>query len=78
MNDVQKYGMLKEGTLIMSDTQFEGYKPVEYAEIPNFDQTTQYIIQTAPVDKGDHIFIGIEIKQLELDEGDFIGEPNVF
>ena len=43
-----------------------------YAPIPEFDQETQYVSQQAPVDMGDHYFVGIEVHRVEQDE---IGEP---
>jgi len=33
-----------------------------YSPIPEFDQTTQYISQMPPVDMGDHMFVGIEVR----------------
>lgn len=44
-------------------------KPIIYAEIPEFDQETQAVFQTEPVDMGDHIFIGVEVRDLPPDEG---------
>ena len=37
-------------------------KPYIYAPIPAFDQATQYVTQIAPVDMGDHYFVGIAVK----------------
>lgn len=55
--------------------QLDSYKPIAYAEIPTFDESTQYVVQLAPVEETDSIYIGIEIKQLELtDEGEMFGE----
>ena len=39
-----------------------------YAEIPTFDQQTQAIYQLEPVDMGDHIFYGVEVKELPVDD----------
>lgn len=44
------------------------HKPVKYAPIPDFDQSTQYVVQKEPVDMGDYIFCDVEIRQLEIDE----------
>ena len=63
---------------MLNSKQLDGYKPIQYAEIPDFDQSAQYVVQSDPIDNGDHIFIGIEIRQLQLDEGDDFGEPDVF
>lgn len=49
-------------------------KPIIYAEIPDFDQETQAVFQTEPVDMGDHIYFGVEVRGLPPDEdegGDF-------
>jgi methyl coenzyme M reductase subunit C len=44
-------------------------KLIKYAPIPeNFDQNTQYIVQTPPVDMGDYIYYGIEIRNVEITE----------
>ena len=48
-------------------------KPIIYAEIPEFNQETQAVFQTEPVDMGDYIFIGVEVRDLPPDEeGDMI------
>lgn len=43
-------------------------KPIVYAEIPVFDQGTQAVFQLQPVDMGNHFFVGIEIRDVEVDE----------
>lgn len=43
-------------------------KPTVYAEIPDFDQTTQAVYQTEPVDMGDYIYIGVEVRDLPQGE----------
>jgi len=45
-------------------------KPIIYAEIPEFDQTTQAVFQEEPVDNGDYIFVGVRIEDLPPDEGE--------
>ncbi len=71
---LQKYGIIRDGTLILSDDYLEGHKPVAFAEIPSgFDQQTQAVFQTAAVDMGDHIFVGNEIRELPPSE-----EGNIF
>ena len=37
-------------------------KPIIYSPIPQFDQLTQYVAQQAPVDMGEYLFVGIEIR----------------
>ena len=44
-------------------------KPVIYADIPAFDQCTQAVYQTEPVDMGDHIFFGVEVREVEQAAG---------
>ena len=44
-------------------------KPVIYADIPEFDQCTQAVFQTEPVDMGDHIFVGVEVRDVEQEAG---------
>jgi len=45
-------------------------KPYVYAPIPDFDQQTQAVFQTEPVDMGDHIFMGNEVRDLPPDENE--------
>ena len=40
-----------------------------YAEIPSFDQQTQAVYQLEPVDKGEYIFYGVEVRDLPPDDG---------
>lgn len=40
-------------------------KPIKYAEIPNFDQCTQYVVQLDPVEQEDCIFYGVEVREIE-------------
>ena len=39
-----------------------------YAEIPNFDQENEYVVQLEPVESEDSIYYGIEIRQIEKDD----------
>lgn len=43
-------------------------KPIKYAEMPTYNQETQYVIEKEPVDMGDHIFIDLEVKDMEIEE----------
>lgn len=48
-------------------------KPIIYGERPKeFDETKHYVVEAAPVEKEDHIFIELIIKDLDLTE---IPEP---
>ena len=42
-------------------------KPIVYEEIPEFNQETQYVIQKEPVDMGDYLYVGLEVKDMEID-----------
>lgn len=68
------YGIIRNGELVRVSKGYPGAKPVVYEVVPPFDQTTHYVVQKPPVDKGDYISMGIEIHEMEQqDEGD--GEP---
>ena len=43
-------------------------KEFVYSQIPEFDQETQYVKQSMPVDMGDYIFVGVEVYGLAKDE----------
>lgn len=43
-------------------------KPKRYAEIPIYNQETQYVVEKEPVDMGDYIFIDLEVKELEIEQ----------
>lgn len=45
-------------------------KPIVYAEIPEFDQATQAVFQLPPEDRGDYVFVGVEVVDLEQGEGE--------
>lgn len=51
--------------LVVHPDAFPHAKPLEYAEVPDYDQETQYVVQAAPEDRGDHIFVGVEVHDLE-------------
>ena len=42
-------------------------KEKRYEEIPPYNQETQYIVEREPVDMGEYIFIGLEVKDMEMD-----------
>ena len=46
-------------------------KEKRYEEIPAYNQETQYVVEREPVDMGEYIFIGLEVKDMENDT-----EPN--
>jgi hypothetical protein len=62
---MQEFGMLKDGMLVKSDVQLEGYKLIVYADVPEFDQATQYVSQGTIIENDDSILVNVEIKDLE-------------
>ena len=49
-------------------------KPIIYAEIPQFNQETQAVFQKEPVDMGEYIEVGVEIRDLPpQEEGGMLG-----
>ena len=42
-------------------------KEKRYEEIPAYNQETQFVVEKEPVDMGDYIFIGLEVKDVEID-----------
>lgn len=67
---MQKHGLLKNGELLIVPPGTPGAKPIIYEAIPDFDQETQAVYQTEPVDMGDHIYVGVEIRDVEQDDGE--------
>lgn len=47
-------------------------KPIVYGQIPaEFDQQTQAVYQTEPVEMKDHIYVGVQVVDLpEVEEGE--------
>lgn len=55
--------------MILSESCQDGYKPVIFAEIPDtFNQMTQCVFQGDIVDSGDHINVGINIRDIEPED----------
>ena len=46
-------------------------KPISYAAIPKFNQETQAVYQSDPVDKGDRVEIGVVVRDVPPDENPF-------
>ncbi len=61
------HGIIRDGKLLLVPEGTPGSKPVIFAPIPEFDQTTQAVYQIGPVDKGDDIYVGVEIRYVEVD-----------
>ena len=51
-------------------------KPVVFGEIPEFDQTTQAVYQIGPIEREDNIYVGVEVRYVEVDESE-IKEPEL-
>jgi hypothetical protein len=64
----QLYGLIVNGEFEASPEQLEGYKPIVFQDIPEFDQATQYVEQDAPVDRGDDIYFGVNVLTMAVDE----------
>jgi hypothetical protein len=39
-------------------------KPSVYADIPDFDQCTQYVVQLPPAEREDCVYYGVEVREL--------------
>ncbi len=66
---MHKYGILKNGNLQIVPSGTPGAKPIIHADVPEFDQEQEAVFESAPVDRGDHIYIGVEIREVKQDEG---------
>ena len=64
----ETYGIIQDGKLVVVPKHYPGAKPVVYDDVPLFDQETQYVVQSPPVDAGDYIYMGVEVLDLELDD----------
>ena len=65
---------LKKDVIVDVDkvaSQVTEAKPILYAAIPKFNQETQAVYQSDPVDKGDKIEIGVVVRDVPPDENPF-------
>ena len=62
------YGTIKDSKLTISNIQTTKAKPITYAKIPVFDQTTQAVFQTAYEDKLGEIHFGVEVRAVVQDK----------
>ncbi len=76
---MQKYGIIRDGKLLLVPEGTPDAKPVVFGEIPEFDQETQAIYQVGPVEREDDIYVGVEIRYVELDtdELEMLDEPEL-
>jgi len=65
---MQKYGIIEDGELKIVEEGVPGAKPIVYAAIPDFDQTSQAVFQCAPIDEGDLIVMGVEVIDVGLSD----------
>lgn len=65
------YGIIRNDELVRVSKGCPGAKPVVYEDVPLFDQETQYVVQCPPVDAGDYIYMGVEVREVEqVDDGE--------
>jgi len=67
---MQKFGIIENGKLKLVRQGVPKSKPVVYAEIPEYDQETQAVFELPPVDNGDHIFVGLEVREVPRDDAE--------
>ena len=51
----------KEGILMEKEKRYE--------DIPAYNQETQYVVECEPIDMGDYLYIGLEVKDVEGEYG---------
>ena len=68
---MHKYGIIENGKLKIVTANRAGAKPVKYAQIPEFDQLTQAVFAGQAVDMGEYIFVDVEIREVEPEDGEF-------
>ena len=71
---MQKYGIIVDGELKIVAAGTPGAKPIKFAEVPEFDQLTQAVFMGEVTDEGDYISVGVEIREVEIDEDEFGGD----
>jgi len=70
------FGIIKDGKLLLVPAGTPDAKPVVFGEIPEFDQTTQAVYQIGPIEREDDIYVGVEVRYVEVDESE-IKEPEL-
>ena len=65
-----RYGIIRDGKLLLVPEGTPNAKPVIFGEIPEFDQTTQAVYQIGPIEREDDIYVGVEVRYVEVDEGE--------
>ena len=69
------HGIIQNGFLVVTSEGYDGARPVVYEDVPEFDQAHYYVRQQFPVDAGSHIFMGIEVVEMNQDDTDPDGAP---
>ena len=69
---MQKYGIIVNGELKVVAAGTPGAKAIKYAEVPAFDQLTQAVFMGEVTDEGDYISVGVEIREVEIDEDELM------
>lgn len=70
------FGIIRDGKLLLVPEGTPDAKPVVFGEIPEFDQTTQAVYQIGPIEREDNIYVGVEVRYVEVDESE-IKEPEL-
>ena len=71
-----QWGLIRDGKLLLVPEGTPNAKPVIFGEIPEFDQTTQAVYQIGPIEREDDIYVGVEVRYVEVDESE-IKEPEL-
>lgn len=61
-------GKITESGLLISAEPRDGYKPIVCADIPEFNQCAQAVRQSEAIDRGDDIYMGVEVYDLPPQE----------
>jgi len=65
---MQKYGIIENGELKIKRKTFPEAKPVEYSEIPEFNQENQAVFEGEITEESERILVGVNIVDIEPDE----------
>ena len=71
-----QWGLIRDGKLLLVPEGTPNAKPVIFGEIPEFDQTTQAVYQIGPIEREDDIYVGVDVRYVEVDESE-IKEPEL-
>lgn len=59
---------MEQNKLRIVSVDTPGAKLIKYAEIPEFDQECEAVFEKTPADKGEYIFIDVEIREVEQED----------